>query len=97
MIYKLDADKIIFAVSYLTEGAATHYNDLLQQQAEGAVLLSLSNWDSFVKEFSLHFGLYDSARDAQTNLEYMRQMDNELFGNFIIRFQQYAFKPDSMT
>ncbi|KIK66848.1 hypothetical protein GYMLUDRAFT_239074 [Collybiopsis luxurians FD-317 M1] len=40
----------------------------------------------------LYFGLFDPAQDAQVKLAWIKQMDNESFATFIIRFQEYAFK-----
>ena len=43
-------------------------------------------------EFTSYFRLFDPARDAQVKLAWIKQMDNEAFAMFIIRFQEYAFK-----
>ncbi|KIK58346.1 hypothetical protein GYMLUDRAFT_246070 [Collybiopsis luxurians FD-317 M1] len=91
-IYKNDSDKIGFAVLYLTGAAATHYNNLLKQEEVGIPVPALCTWIDFVAEFTLYFGLFDPARDAQVKLAWIKQMDNESFATFIIRFQEYAFK-----
>ncbi|KIK58501.1 hypothetical protein GYMLUDRAFT_245925 [Collybiopsis luxurians FD-317 M1] len=91
-IYENDSDKIGFAVSYLTGTAATHYDNLLKQEEAGIPVPALCTWIDFVAEFTSYFGLFDPARDAQVKLAWIKQMDNESFATFIIRFQEYAFK-----
>ncbi|KIK58921.1 hypothetical protein GYMLUDRAFT_245694 [Collybiopsis luxurians FD-317 M1] len=91
-IYKNDSDKIGFAVSYLTGAAATHYDNLLKQEEAGILIPALHTWIDFVAEFTLYFRLFNPARDAQVKLAWIKQMDNESFATFIIRFQEYAFK-----
>ncbi|KIK54273.1 hypothetical protein GYMLUDRAFT_249727 [Collybiopsis luxurians FD-317 M1] len=91
-IYKNNSDKIGFAVLYLTGAAATHYNNLLKQEEAGIPVPALHTWIDFVAEFTLYFRLFDPAQDAQVKLAWIKQMDNESFVTFIIRFQEYAFK-----
>ena len=91
-IYENDLDKIGFAVSYLVGAAATHYDNLLKQEEAGLLVPALHTWIDFVAEFTSYFGLFDPARDAQVKLAWIKQMDNESFATFIIRFQEYVFK-----
>ena len=91
-IYENNLDKIGFAVLYLSGAAATHYNNLLRQTGVGTVVPALLSWPAFIMEFTSYFRLFDSARDAQVNLAWIKQMDNEAFATFIIQFQEYAFK-----
>lgn len=91
-IYENNSDKIGFAVSYLTGAAATHYNNLLKQEEAGIPVPALRTWIDFVAEFMLYFRLFDPAQDTQVKLAWIKQMDNESFATFIIRFQEYAFK-----
>ena len=90
--YEEDRDKISLAASYLTEAAGTHYDNLVIRAESGEEVLPLVYWTEFVKEFTSKFGIFDVARDAQTNLSWITQQPNESFAKFIIRFQQYAFK-----
>ncbi|KIK64674.1 hypothetical protein GYMLUDRAFT_240644 [Collybiopsis luxurians FD-317 M1] len=91
-IYKNDSDKIGFAVSYLTGAAATHYDNLLKQEEAGIPIAAPCTWIDFIAEFTLYFGLFDPAQDAQVKLAWIKQMDNESFATFIIQFQEYVFK-----
>ena len=65
-IYELDQERINLAVSYLTEAAATHFDNLVDRQENGTFVPALETWADFVAEFSKTFGIFDIARDAQT-------------------------------
>ncbi|KIK66897.1 hypothetical protein GYMLUDRAFT_239108 [Collybiopsis luxurians FD-317 M1] len=59
-ICKDDQDKITFAVTYLTDAAAAHYDNLLRQQDMGDNVIALYNWPAFVAEWEEYFGIFNT-------------------------------------
>ncbi|KIK50427.1 hypothetical protein GYMLUDRAFT_252996 [Collybiopsis luxurians FD-317 M1] len=88
-IYENNSDKIGFAVLYLTGAAATHYNNLPKQEEAGIPVPALCTWIDFVVEFTLYFGLFDPAQDAQEYAFKMGYNDTALnYSQWVQQFQE---------
>lgn len=85
--YNTDHTRIIFAASYFTELAQSHYSHLLQAAPQHP---ALHQWADFVTEFGGLFGIYDQTMDAQIRLSHAVMTNRQHFSSFLVRFQEMA-------
>ncbi|KAG6894738.1 hypothetical protein C0992_004905 [Termitomyces sp. T32_za158] len=68
--------------------AFNHYTTLLWFEPQSPVL---SNWQSFVNEFSTKFGVFDTVAEAEDNLFNLQMRSDEWFMTFIVHFEKEAY------
>ncbi|KAF8824426.1 hypothetical protein HHX47_DHR8000245 [Lentinula edodes] len=88
-IYAREKDKCASAASHLTGAALSHFDTLNRQRLRGEYTC-LEDWTEFKREFGSKFGPIDEADEARRRLAWMKQMPEESFANFFIRFNEYA-------
>jgi hypothetical protein len=94
-IYKASQSRVAYACSFLRGSASSHYDNLVRmEQSRGEDVSALHEWNSFVQEFQVRFGVFDPTTDAQSRLDDIRQEEGEDFAAFVIRFEELAFRTE---
>lgn len=91
-LFEDETSRVTYALSFLREAAASHYDNLTcQEDATGIENAAIHEWDAFVQEFQARFGIFDPMGHAQTRLDKIWQLQNEDFVSFIIRWEELAY------
>ncbi|KAG6895491.1 hypothetical protein C0992_001020 [Termitomyces sp. T32_za158] len=87
--FQLDNICIAFTTSYIQSITFDHYTALLWFEPHSPVL---SNWQSFINEFSTKFGVFDTMAEAEDNLFNLRMRPDKRFTTFIVHFEKEAYE-----
>ena len=93
--YNTNAKKIMFALSYMTEGSVLTWADTFQENAISGTTITLGSWDDFLKRFQQTFKHQDTARNAISWLSTQRMIKKN--GKFSLLLESYISTFQSNT
>jgi len=89
-LFKLDFDKINFAMTYVSGIVQDWLQVVLEQKDRDVHHAWLYSWSSFVKEIHTCFGIPDVVAEAAHSLDHLRMNPDDWIATYNIAFLQYS-------
>jgi len=89
-LFKLDFDKINFAMTYVSRMVQDWLQVALEQEDRGVHHTWLYSWPSFVKEMHTCFGIPDIVAEAAHSLDHLHINPDDQIAIYNVAFLQYS-------
>jgi len=89
-VFKLDFDKINFAITYVSGVVQDWLQVALEQEDQGIHHAWLYSWSSFVKEMQTYFGIPDVVAEAAHFLDHLYMNPDNQIAIYNIAFLRYS-------
>ena len=84
-----DSDKVNYTLSFLNRTALDYFEPYLMDNPDQEPTW-LNNYDGFIEELMINFGLYNQVADAEVELEQLVMKDNHKATKFFINFYRIS-------
>jgi len=90
VVFKLDYNKINFAMTYVSRVVQNWLQVVLEQKDQGVHHAWLYSWSSFVKEMHTYFGIPDVAAEAAHSLDHLHMNPDDWIAIYNVAFLWYS-------
>ena len=90
-VYSTDQDKVLFVLSYMSEGDAASWKEDFFETKEQANLFDLGTYDALLMKITKDFSPYDAPKDAIYEMKELK-LGNNLIEEHVLKFKMFNTK-----